>query len=166
MQRFQDRPDEGIQRIRYAVETLGVDVVKDGDRNDTALCKSPRLEFSEELVRLGAVVRGRGDSSQSLVECAMYYAPRDSRVAEWAMQFQDLDVLNDRGESPLCFAAREATLKQVDVLLKAGADPNLHDPENPSSHPPVCAVGNYRPWSEVERIIEALEAAGARIESD
>ena len=158
---------EQALRIRYAVEELGADVeggVKDGDPDQTPLCQSARLEASQELVRLGAEIRGSGDGSYTLLECAIDYGADDPRLIEWAISElgQELNVLDEYGESPLCKAARNVKAATIQTLLDAGADPNLRSDHDRSTHPLACALSNNNEeWSEVEAILDTLTAAGA-----
>ena len=73
--------------LEYLVEEHGANPnggVRDGGHWDTPLCKARTLEMAKAFVRLGAVVRGRGDSTQSLVECAAYYG--DAEMVQWWRQ--------------------------------------------------------------------------------
>ena len=61
--------DDAVERIRFAVEKLEIDVngrIKDGDPKETPLCRAPTVAVARELVRLGADLRARGDESQTL----------------------------------------------------------------------------------------------------
>ena len=161
--------DDAVQRIRFAVEELEVDVdglIKDGDPMDTPLCRAPTVAVAQELVRLGADLRGSGDESQTLFECAISYG-RDPKLIGWLRDELGLDIdqPNKDGITPLCSAAKHQGVTEVTALLDNGADPSVtsRGPYDPSSErdPIACALTNSRPWSEVIQIIEVLESAGS-----
>ena len=75
---------EDPRTLAYLVEKHGADpngTMRDGEHLDTPVCMARTLEMAQEFVRLGAALRGRGDESQSLVECAAYYGNAD--MVEW-----------------------------------------------------------------------------------
>ena len=171
MWRFRDKPEEGVHRLVFAVEELGVDVngaVRDGDSGVTPLCKARRAEFARELVRLGAVPRGAGDGSWTLFECAALYGiPEDTELIAWLIDELGKDVNEvdsiDGDGTPLCVFAKYGDHVQVKELLARGADPNLHVAGDPTTHPLMCALINLEPWEGTMLIIEALKEAGASI---
>ena len=161
--------DDAVRRIRYAVEKLGADPnggIEDGDHLDTPLCVAPMVEIAEELVRLGAIVRGRGDESLTLFQCAIDHG-RDPNLIGWLRDELGLDIdqPNKDGMTPLCTAAEHRSAAEVTALLDNGADPTAtsRHPNDPSTErdPLACALTNSRPWSEVIQIIEVLESAGS-----
>ena len=161
--------DDAVQRIRYAVEKLGADPnggIEDGDQRDTPLCMAPTVGIAEELVRLGAIVRGRGDESLTLFQCAIDHG-RDPNLMGWLRDELGLDIdqPNKDGMTPLCIAAEHRSAAEVTALLDNGADPTAtsRHPNDPSTErdPLACALTNSRPWSEVIQIIEVLESAGS-----
>ncbi len=161
--------DDAVERIRFAVEKLEIDVngrIKDGDPKETPLCRAPTVAVARELVRLGADLRARGDESQTLFHCAIHHG-RDPNLIGWLRGELGLDVdqPSQDGITPLCSAARHQGVAEVTALLGNGADPTVmsRDPDDPSIErdPLACALINSRPWSEVIRIIEVLKAAGS-----
>jgi len=161
--------DNAVERIRFAVEKLDIDVngrIKDGDPMDTPLCEAPTVAVARELVRLGAHLRARGDESQTLFDCAIRHG-RDPNLIGWLRGELGLDIdqPNQDGMTPLCSAARHHGLAEVTALLDDGADPTVtsREPDDPSIErgPLACALTNSRPWSEVSQIIEVLESAGS-----
>ena len=171
MWRFRDNPEEGVRRLAFAVEELGMDVnggVQDGDSGTTPLCKSRRAEFARELVRLGAIPRGAGDGSWTLYECAALYAPLgDTALIAWLIDelgtdVNEMDSIAGDG-TPLCAFAKYGDPVQVKELLARGADPNLHVAGDSTTHPLVCALLNLAPWEETMQIIEALKDAGSSL---
>ena len=171
MWRFRDNPEEGVPRLVFAVEELGVDVnggVRDGDSNVMPLCKARRAEFAKELVRLGAVPRGAGDGSWTLFECAALYGiPEDTALIAWLIDelgkdVNEVDPIVADG-TPLCVFAKYGDHVQVRELLARGADPNLHVAGDPTTHPLLCALINIEPWEKTMLIVEALKEAGAAL---
>ena len=163
--------DDAVQRIRFAVEKLEVDVngrIKDGDPMDTPLCRAPTVAVAQELVRLGADLRGRGDESQTLFQCAISYG-RDPKLIGWLRDELGLDIdqPNKNGITPLCSAAKHQGVAEVTALLDNGADPSVTagDPRDPSTErdPIACALTNNKPWFEVLQIIVVLESAGSAV---
>ncbi|MDE0222515.1 MAG: hypothetical protein OXJ90_24830 [Spirochaetaceae bacterium] len=161
--------DNAVERIRFAVEKLDVDVngrIKDGAPMDTPLCKAPTVAVARELVRLGAGIRARGDESQTLFHCAIRHG-RDPNLIGWLRDELGLDIdqPNKDGITPLCSAAKHHGVVEVTALLDNGADPTAttRDPSDPSIEQSTlaCALTNRRPWSEVTQIIEVLESAGS-----
>ena len=159
---------EVAQRIRYAVEELGADVdggIKDGDREYTPLCHSPKLEVSQELVALGAKPRGSGTGEMTLYHCAAFYGD-DARLIGWIANDlgvdEDINAFDANGMTALCRSAQWRGLDYVLAFLEAGADPNAHYRGMPSAHPIACALANPRlKLNQITPIIEAMIAAGA-----
>ncbi len=112
------------QTLAYLVEEHEADPdgrIQDGEHLDTPLCKARTLEMAKELVRLGAVVQARGDDSQTLLVCAVYYGNDD--LVEWAVNDLQVDIHkpNEDG-TPLCIAEKYRR-DQIATLLRLGADP-------------------------------------------
>jgi hypothetical protein len=115
---------QGPQTLAYLVEEHGADPngsIRDGEHLDTPLCMARTLEMAREFVRLGAVVRARGDESQTLLHCATYYGNAD--LVEWAVNDLQVDIHqpNEVG-TPLCNAEKYRR-DQVETLVRLGADP-------------------------------------------
>lgn len=167
MDHFRDNPEEALRRIRYAVETLGADVnggVKDGDFAYTPLCLATNVEIAKELVRLGAIPRGRGNDELSLLECAVWFG-RDLELFPWIVNdlMQDPNAIR-QGRTALCWAARHRDVESVSALLRLGADPNVYDTTNPGTHPLACALANRSPWEQVViPVLDALTSANAKL---
>ena len=145
--------------LRHLVEEHGADPngrVRDGEHLDTPLCKARTREIAQQFVRLGAVVRGRGDGSQSLLQCAGYYG-RDIEHFDYLIDELGADVneVTSSGTA-LCMAAKYRRPEVVAALLDRGADPNLAD-RSGGQHPLECASRNR----SASTIIDMLKAAGA-----
>ena len=153
--------------LRHLVEKHGGDPngsIRDGEHLDTPICMARTLEMAQEFVRLGAVVRGRGDESQTLVHCATYYGTEAAHI-EWAVVDLRIDIekRSETGWTPLCVAAKYRTFVQVNELLRLGADPNRNggDPGRPEwLHPLSCAQEHGNPVDR-DRNTQVLLAAGA-----
>ncbi len=145
--------------LRHLVEEHGADPngrVRDGEHLDTPLCKARTREIAHQFVRLGALIRGRGDGSQSLLQCAGYYG-REIEHFDYLIDELGADVneVTSSGTA-LCMAAAYQEPEVVAALLDRGADPNLAG-RSGGQHPLECASRNRK----ASTISDMLKAAGA-----
>ncbi len=75
----------------------------------------------------GAPIDLRDPLGNSLIMLAAYHG-HTGLVGDLAARGADLDMLNDRGQSPLAGAVFKADRPTVEVLLAAGADPDAGTP--------------------------------------
>lgn len=95
-----------------------------------AMFDAARNGASEQLLAWldqGIPANLRDSKGDSLVMLAGYHGHTEL-VRELAARGADLDMLNDRGQSPLAGAVFKADAPTVDALLELGADPDLGTP--------------------------------------
>ena len=76
---------------------------------------------------------------------------RPKRKSKLAARGADVDLLNDRGQSPLAGAAFKGFTEVATALLEAGADPDLGEPSG-------LATARYFERAEIVELIEARQA--------
>jgi ankyrin repeat protein len=149
----------GMDRLAYTTAELlihaGADVNTKDNHGNTPLIRSVKWsEVTQLLLQNGAVVNEIGAAGRTALGTAASSGYTKSMVLLMAAK-ADLNIQDQDGNTPLMLAVLGKQRIAVQILLKAGADPNLKNKKEETA----MKIAQNASLTEIEGM---LQTAGAR----
>ena len=120
--------------------------------------KTNDYEIISDLISKGADPNLQNNNGESLLHLAVQFNHADSVEALLNHESTLIDIQDNRGRTPLYVSLEYQNTDITQILLRAGADPNIADNEGFS---PLYLAAEWGEINEVKQLIEA----GAKINS-